>query len=138
MIYKIYDSGYRGQCPLEQIEQITAINYIRAIFPNVIHPRNEGQRSYNKAAREKAEGLTPGASDIIIPARVPFVCELKRKDKTKSRLTKKQKEYLEICAALGCFSCVAYGHEMALEAFNEWINIYDLAPNLSEIKNPGL
>lgn len=138
MDYRIYDSGYRGPCPLEQIEQITMINYVRDYFPNVIHPRNEGKRSYSKAAREKAEGLTPGASDIIIPARVPFVCELKREDRTKSRLTKVQKKYLKICSALGCFACVAYGHHQAIKAFTEWMNICDLAPSLSETKLPEL
>lgn len=117
---KIFDSGYRGNCPLENMEQITAINAIRELYPTVIHPRNEGKRSFKKALWEKAEGLTAGASDIIIPGNPSFVCELKRKDKTKTSLSDDQVDYLNNSLELGCFCCVAYGWEQVIEALKEW------------------
>lgn len=117
---KIYDSGYRGDCPVESLEQVTTIQYIRKICPTVVHIRNEGARSHRQAIRHRAEGMTKGASDIMIPGAPAFVCELKRADKTKSRVTKEQQAYLEQCAADGAFACVAYGHEQAIMAFQDW------------------
>lgn len=86
------------------------------------HVRNEGKKHRNQYAKEQAEGLTAGASDIQIPGCPAFVCELKRKDKTKSRLSKDQKEYLKTAHSLGAFTCVAYGWEQAWEAFEDWIS----------------
>lgn len=121
---KEYGGQYRGPCPVESAEQKTVINYIREICPNVIHPRNEGKRTHKQAAREKAEGLTTGASDIIIPGSPSFVCELKRKDKTKSKITDEQIKFLTESQELGSWVCIAYGHEAAIEAFNVWYNRY--------------
>jgi hypothetical protein len=126
----VYGGDYRGACPVESAEQITMINYIRDICPNVIHPRNEGKRHHNQTTKQKAEGLTTGASDIIIPGKPAFVCELKRKDKTKSKVSPDQVDYLAESIKLGAFCCIAYGHEAAIEAFNEWL---ELASNYSSV-----
>lgn len=116
----VFDSGYRGACPVESAEQVTVVNYIRQYCPHVIHPRNEGKRNRMQALAEKAEGLTAGASDIIIPGNPAFVCELKRKDKTKSVVSEDQLNYLMYCSQHGAFACIAYGHEQAIKAFHEW------------------
>lgn len=126
----VYGGDYRGKCPLESAEQITVINYVRKICPNVIHPRNEGKRHHNQTTKQKAEGLTTGASDIIIPGKPAFVCELKRKDKTKSKVSPEQVNYLSESVKLGAFCCIAYGHESAIEAFDEWL---DLVSNYSNV-----
>jgi len=126
----VYGGEYRGACPVESAEQITVINYIRGICPNVIHPRNEGKRTYNQTTKQKAEGLTTGASDIIIPGKPAFVCELKRKDRTKSRVEPEQIDYLAASMELGAFSCIAYGHESALEAFHEWLDLVNNCNNV--------
>lgn len=65
--------------------------------------------------------MTPGASDIIIPASMPFVCELKRQDHTKSKWQDGQIEYLEACHEAGSFVCVALGWESAWRAFGDWL-----------------
>ena len=123
---KTYDSGYRGNCPHETVEQVTFFSWIRREYPDTygaiaIHPRNEGKRRHGQAAWEKAEGMTKGAADIIIPANPPFICELKRRDKTKSRIEKEQKEYLEAADRCGAFVCVAYGYEQAKAAFLDYL-----------------
>ena len=119
------DRAYRGPCPQESAEQKTAIGWIRRQYPHtlgklVIHPRNEGKRSNRKAAYEKAEGLTPGASDIIIPGCPAFVCELKRQDHTKSRMEPEQVEYLLAAKKAGAFACIALGWEGVVEAITHW------------------
>ena len=123
---KVYgDTSYRGKCPKESSEQVTLFNFIRRQFKHTIgviavHPRNEGKRSHNQTARQKAEGMTPGASDIIIPGNPTFVCELKRRDHTQCKWQPGQLEYLEACQNNGAFVCVALGHEAAIEAIEEW------------------
>ncbi len=114
------DVSFRGKCHTESAEQITFFNTIRKLEPTAFHARNEGKRSYQQVARQKAEGMTKSVSDIIIPGAPTFVCELKRKDHTKSKWQDGQIEYLENCKANGAFACVALGWEAAMEAYKEW------------------
>lgn len=114
------DMSFRGKCPLESAEQITLFNNIRSEYPQALHPRNEGKRTYGQVNRQKAEGMTKGASDIIIPASVCFVGELKRQDHTKSTWQGGQIDYLKSCEDHGAFVCVAFGYKAMLEAIKEW------------------
>lgn len=121
------DTTYRGPCPPENAEQVTAISEIRRRWPVthgklVLHPENEGKRTWGQSAWSKAGGMTPGASDIIIPGSPACVIELKRRDHTKSRWQDGQIEYLEAAQAAGCFVAVALGWEAAVEAVNAWIS----------------
>lgn len=117
------DQTYRGKCPSESVEQITFFNRIRK-YPVygliALHPRNEGKRHVRQVSKEKAEGMTAGASDIIIPGSPAFVCELKRRDRTQSQWQDGQREYLEAAQKAGAFVCVALGADAAWEAFLEW------------------
>src|SRR5690625_1127300 len=117
---------YRGQCPPELAEQITFFQWLRLQHPALhriaVHPRNEGKRTYQQARRQRLEGaLTKGASDIIIPGRPAFVCEMKRQDHTKSRWEDGQLEYLEAAQRAGAFVCVALGADAAIEALKCYI-----------------
>ncbi len=119
------DVTYRGRCPTESAEQIAFFDYIRIKHSDIasiaIHQRNEGARSYGQAKWHKREGLTKGAADIIIPAIVPFVCELKRKDHTQSKWAKGQLDYLRQADARGAYACVAFGFDACVDAFNQWL-----------------
>lgn len=120
--------SFRGKCPTESVEQITFFNRLRREYPTTwgalaIHPRNEGLKRGGQFAavqRHAAEGMTPGAADIILPARVAFVCEMKRRDHTKSAWQDGQVEYLTAAHNAGCFACVAFGYAAAWEAFEAW------------------
>ena len=120
------DQEYRNKkCPVESAEQITFFNTLRRDYPELgriaIHPRNEGKRTANQAQRQKAEGMTAGAADIIIPGSPAFVCELKRTDHTLCAWEPDQLEYLATAQTMGAFVCVALGHKAALEALEIWI-----------------
>lgn len=123
---KVYgNTDYRGACPKENAEQVTAISEIRRRWPDtwgkmVVHPENEGKRSYGQAAWAKAGGMTKGASDVIIP--IGFVCEIKRRDHTASSWQKGQIEYLKAVHDAGGYACVALGWEAAIKAVKEWEN----------------
>ena len=123
------DMTFRGKCPNESAEQVTFFNWIRREYPETwgrlaFHPRNEGLKKANQFAavqRHAAEGMTPGAPDVIIPARIAFVCELKRRDHTQSDVSQDQMDYLTAAHAAGAFACVALGVNAAREAFAEWL-----------------
>ena len=120
------DQTWRGKCPSESLEQITFFNRIRKIpIYGVIalHPRNEGKRHYKQVTKERAEGMTTGASDIIIPGNPAFVCELKRRDRTQSSWQDGQAEYLEAARKAGAFACLALGADAAMEALEEWLSL---------------
>lgn len=119
------DVTFRGKCPPEQVEQVTFFNRIRREYPTswgllAYHPRNEGKMTARQVLAAKLEGLTPGASDIIIPARLAFVCEMKRQDHTQSAWQPGQVEYLQAAERAGAFACVALGYKGAWDAFEEW------------------
>lgn len=122
------DTSFRGKCPTESLEQVTLFRRLREtdIGKLAVHPRNEqllkgGQ--FRGLAKQKAEGMTPGASDIIIPGAPAFVCELKRRDHTKSKWQDGQVEYLTAARDAGAFVCVALGADAAWQAFNDWCEL---------------
>ena len=122
------NTDFRGKCPKESQEQVTFFNRLRKEYPDTwgvlaIHPRNEqllkgGQ--FRGVIKQKAEGMTNGAADIVIPARVSFVCELKRLDHTQSKWQDGQLNYIETAQSAGAFACVALGYEAAWLAFQDW------------------
>lgn len=122
------DLDFRGKCATEEQEQITLFSRVRRDYPDTwgrlaLHPRNEGLKragQFQAVSRHKAEGMTPGAADIIIPARVSFVCELKRRDYTLCPWQDGQQEYLIAAAKAGAYACVAFGCDAASGALQEW------------------
>ncbi len=124
------DIAFRGNCPKEEVEQSSFFSMIRRTYPDTwgaiaIHPRNEGLKvggQFSAIIKHRAEGMTPGAADIIIPGRKSFVCELKRRDHTKSKWQDGQIEYLKAAQDCGAYACVALGAVAAWEAFEGWVN----------------
>jgi hypothetical protein len=126
---KVYgELDYRGECPQESAEQITFFGQLRAMYPETLgklalHPKNEEKRKgrqFQQLSRDKAMGLSPGASDIIIPGCPAFVCEMKRQDHTKSKWQDGQLKYLEEAHKAGAFVCVALGWKAAIQAVRDW------------------
>ena len=120
------NTDFRGECPSEALEQVTFFARVRRMYPDsygllALHPRNEGRRTHLQVAKEKSEGMTTGATDIVIPGRPAFVCELKRRDHTKSKLADEQLAYLRAASSAGAYSCIALGVDSAWEALQDWI-----------------
>ena len=122
------DVSFRGPCPTETAEQVTFFAELRRRWPDTLgiialHPRNEQQLKkgqFSAIDRHKAEGMNPGASDVIIPGSPSFVCEMKRQDHTKSKWQEGQLPYLRAAKAKGSFVCVALGYAGAIQAVEEW------------------
>ena len=126
------DMKYRNpKCPRESVEQITLINKIRAKYPEtygrvLVHVKNEAKLINGQFAainKDRAMGMAKGASDIIIPSRISFVCEMKRQDSSLCVIDDEQISYLLAAQECGAFACVALGYMAAMEAFNEWLKI---------------
>ena len=120
------NADFRGECPSEALEQVTFFARVRRMYPDgygllALHPRNEGRRTHLQVAKEKSEGMTTGATDIVIPGRPAFVCELKRRDHTKSKLADEQLAYLRASSSAGAYACIALGVDAAWEALQDWI-----------------
>ena len=119
------DPNWRGPCPAETAEAVTLFQAVRAQWPNTlgklaVHIKNEGKRRHGQVSWDKAQGLVKGASDVMIPGSPAFVCELKRRDRTKSKISKEQIEYLEAAQENGAWVCIALGWEASFEAVKEW------------------
>lgn len=122
------DIDFRGDCAKEDLELITFFNQLRIKYPKLaqvaIHPDNEGLvfgAAHNAHIKQKAKGaIKKGASDIIIVGNPTFVCEMKRKDHTKSQWQDGQLEFLEASKKNGAFVCIALGYVAALLAVEEW------------------
>lgn len=71
--------------------------------------------------------MATGATDIVIPAARPFVCELKRRDHTVSSIADEQLAYLRAAQAAGAYACIALGVDAAWEAFQHWREQRDVA-----------
>ena len=124
---KIYgNTEYRGTCPKETLEQVTFFSRLRRQYPDTLgliafHVRNEGKRNHLQAAKEKSEGMTTGAADIIIPGAPTFVCELKRRDHTQSSISDQQVAFLRAAQASGSVVCIALGVDAAWEALHAYL-----------------
>lgn len=122
------DITFRGKCPKEEVEQASFFSRLRREYPDsygliALHPRNEGLKEkgqFSTVIKHAAEGMTKGASDIIIPGNPSFVCELKRQDHMQSKWQDGQEPYLIAAANAGAFVCVALGAVAAWDAFEEW------------------
>ncbi len=127
------DTSYRGDCHKEEVEQASFFSRLRREYPDsygaiALHPRNEGLKEkgqFSTVIKHAAEGMTRGASDIVVPGSPSFVCELKRMDHTKSHWQDGQQEYLIAAADAGAFACVALGAVAAWEAFETWLAAQD-------------
>lgn len=126
------DPKFRGVCPKETADHITAVGMIKERHPDLfsimIHPKNEGKRTGRQAMLERQAGsINKGASDFVFPCSPALVIELKRKDHTQSRWQEGQIEYLTNCQSLGAYACVALGWEAVIEAI-EWFKANKLKP----------
>jgi hypothetical protein len=126
---RVYGGAHKGKCPSEDYEMVSFFSRLRREYQLTwgalaLHPRNEqllrnGQ--FSTVAKHRAQGMTKGASDIIIPGPVAFVCEMKRQDPSLSQWKDGQKEYLQSASRVGCFAVLAFGCDAAWDALQDWI-----------------
>jgi hypothetical protein len=125
---RIYDSGYRGKCRYEDAEHIDCVAWVRHhhldMAKLLLHPANESMIPVQYRSKLSKLGLLTGASDLILLVPLcnhPYALfELKRRDRTKSRLSKAQRDVLTAADGVGAFASVCYGFEEFKRAFIEY------------------
>ena len=98
----------------EAQEQKAFIGWLRNNGYLFVHPATEGRRSFRAAQHAKAMGaLETGVPDILILGkgitRITIAIEMKRSDKSMSRVSPAQVTYLKRLTECGWDCHVAYG-----------------------------
>lgn len=110
---RIYDSNYRGDCRSERCEQIDSISWLAfnypERFPLIFHCPNETKAKAQHMQMRAKEGVKAGPPDIIDLGGVVGLFEMKRLDRTKSKVSKEQKSFLQAGAGAGHFVAICYG-----------------------------
>lgn len=131
MSSKIYDSGYRGDCPLEDTDLINLVAWFKHNYPHysplLIHVVNESKLPVQARVKLKMKGLQKGFPDLMLLMKNSeysgLMLELKRKDRTKCRTTVEQKEYAVELAEQGFLTTFCYGLDEAKGCIKEYLTI---------------
>lgn len=123
--YLEYYGGPVKACPLEKIDQMNSVSWLRYEYPDYLfwHTVNEGSKHKASAVADHQMGLLKGVSDILVliglGGKYPFAAiELKRQGKAQaSPVSKEQREFLAAVRCRGGFAAVAYGFEQFKIAF---------------------
>lgn len=123
--YLEYYGGPVKACPLEKIDQMNSVSWLRYEYPDYLfwHTVNEGSKHKASAVADHQMGLLKGVSDILVliglGGKYPFAAiELKRQGKSQaSPVSKEQREFLASVRSCGGFAAVAYGFEQFKIAF---------------------
>jgi hypothetical protein len=123
---RIYDSGYRGECSTEMVEQINVMGWLEKNHPDrwplIFHyPAETKAKAQYMAIRRKC-GVKAGISDIIDFGEIRGAFELKRQDRTKSSVSKEQRAFLESVDVSGGFAAIVFGYSSFLLAYSDYIN----------------
>ncbi len=126
---QIYDSGFRGRCRTERCEQIDCMGWLEKNHPDrwplIFHVPNETRGTASHMQMRKKEGVKAGVSDIIDFSAVRGAFELKRLDRTQSRVTKEQRDFLQQVADSGGFAAICYGFEQFRLAYSDYLRLID-------------
>jgi hypothetical protein len=124
-LIRIYDSGYRGECRTERCEQIDCISWLKHNhadrWPLIFHCPGETKASPQHMQMRAKEGVKAGPPDIIDLGGIVGLFELKRLDRTKSAVSKEQKDFLRAGAEQGHFAAIVYGFEQFKLAYADYL-----------------
>lgn len=122
---RIYDSNYRGDCRTERCEQIDSISWLAfnypERFPLIFHCPGETKAKAQYMQMRAKEGVKPGPPDIIDLGGVVGLFEMKRLDRTKSKVSKEQKTFLQAGADAGHFVAICYGFAQFKLAYADYL-----------------
>ena len=122
---RIYDSHYRGECRVERMEQIDCISWLKYNHPErfglVFHCPGETKAKAQYMQLRAKEGVRAGVPDIIDLGKIVGLFELKRLDRTKSKVGAEQRAFLQAAADAGHFAAICYGFEQFKLAYADYL-----------------
>lgn len=122
---RIYDSHYRGECRTETIEQIDCASWLQFNhsdrWPLIWHTPNETRATASYMQKRQKMGVKSGVSDIIDFGLIRGAFELKRLDKSKCKVSKEQREFLQATDDTGGFAAIVYGFPEFKRAYADYL-----------------
>lgn len=122
---RTYDSHYRGECRKEELEQIDCASWLQHNHPDrwplCYHVPNETKATAHYMQKRQKMGVKSGVSDIIDFGLVRGAFELKRLDRTKSTVSKEQREFLTGVDESGGFAAICYGFVEFKNAYTDFL-----------------
>lgn len=93
---------------------------------HLIHIANESKTSWKNGKSMKDQGKKKGVSDYFLAypwgGKSGLWIELKRTNKSLSKLSVEQAEWLSTCQRVGYETCVAYGAEEAMQKIKQYLS----------------
>ena len=124
--YFIYwDDEAKGYCRLEVSEQIDAMAWLKEFYPDArkvtFHVPNESDSKPQYRDSLQQQGVTSGVSDIITLWGTGAVFEMKRVIKSKSSVSKEQRDFLGLSHEQGKFAALCYGAAAFEQAWVDYL-----------------
>ena len=128
--YWIYfDDAAKGDCRHEVSEQIDAMAWLKEFYPDArkvtFHVPNESDSKPQHRASLQQQGVTSGVSDIVTLWGAGAVFEMKRAIKSKSSVSKEQREFLRLSHQQGKFSALCYGASAFKQAWLDYLSTFN-------------
>jgi len=124
--YWIYwDDEAKGDCRLEVSEQIDAMAWLKEFYPDArkltFHVPNESDSKPQHRASLQQQGVTSGVSDIITLWGPGAAFEMKRAIRSKSSVSKEQRDFMRLSHEQGKFSALCYGAAAFEQAWVDYL-----------------
>ena len=129
--YWIYwdDAEQKGDCRHEVSEQIDAMAWLKEFYPEArrltFHVPNESDSKPQHRASLQQQGVTSGVSDIVTLWGYGGAFEMKRAIKSKSSVSKEQRDFLRLSHQQGKFSALCYGASAFKQAWLDYLKSID-------------
>lgn len=128
--YWIYfDDAAKGGCRLEVSEQIDAMAWLKEFYPEArkltFHVPNESDSKPQYRASLQQQGVTSGVSDIITLWGTGAAFEMKRAVRSKSSISKEQREFLANAVTQKKFAALCYGASAFELAWVDYLSTFD-------------
>ena len=125
--YWIYfDDAAKGDCRHEVSEQIDAMAWLKEFYPDArkltFHVPNESDSKPQHRASLQQQGVTSGVSDIVTLWGTGAAFEMKRRVKSKSSVSKEQREFLANAVAQKKFAALCYGASAFEQAWADYLH----------------
>ena len=120
-----FDDEAKGDCRLEVSEQIDAMAWLKEFYPDArkvtFHVPNESDSKPQYRASLQQQGVTSGVSDIVTLWGTGAVFEMKRAIRSKSSVSKEQREFLANAVVQKKFAALCYGASAFKRAWVDYL-----------------
>jgi hypothetical protein len=126
---KVYEEKYRGDCPLEDTDLVNFVAWFDYNYPHLkcllIHVPNESKMPVQGRVKLRDKGLRKGVPDLMfLHPRADYhglMIEMKRKDKSKCKVSKEQSMYADELTSEGYYHAFTYGLDQVKKCMKDYL-----------------